>query len=146
PSVTTGVPEGARLVRVDLPLERLDCPECSKSVQQALAALPGVQRAFVSAESGRATVVYDRARVGLPQMGEAVRQAGYLPLHCRQLAAFRRFGAACSGVTGGGAELGADLSAQAFHVFDLGQQFRFAFPREQKPARRHLDHSPLLFP
>ncbi|MHB1415108.1 MAG: YHS domain-containing protein [Chloroflexota bacterium] len=78
PSVTTGVPEGAQVVRVELPVERLDCPECAKSVQQALTALPGVQRAFVSAKSGRATVVYDRARVGLPQMGEAVRQAGYL--------------------------------------------------------------------
>ena len=78
PSVTTGVPEGAQIVRVELPIERLDCAECGRRVQQALAALPGVQRAFVNADSKRASVVYDRTRVGLPQMGEAVRQAGYL--------------------------------------------------------------------
>ncbi len=77
PSLTTGVPEGAQVVRVELPIEQMDCAECAKRVQQALATLPGVQGAFVNADSRRATVVYDRTRVGLPQMADAVRQVGY---------------------------------------------------------------------
>ncbi|MHB1004382.1 MAG: YHS domain-containing protein [Chloroflexota bacterium] len=77
PSVTTGIREGARIVKVELPIERMDCAECARRVQQALATIPGVQQAFVNSDSRKAAVVYDRGRVSLPQMSEAVRQAGY---------------------------------------------------------------------
>ena len=77
PSVTTGVPKGARRVRVDLPIEGLDCATCAKNVGKALLSLPGVERADVNPSTQIATVAYDRTRVGLPQMSRAVRDAGY---------------------------------------------------------------------
>ena len=77
PSVTTGVPEGAEIVSVEFPIDRLDCPVCAQSVQSALTMLHGVRRAFVNPDTHRATVVYDRRQTTLVQMVEAVRRAGY---------------------------------------------------------------------
>ncbi|HVC35008.1 MAG TPA: YHS domain-containing protein [Chloroflexota bacterium] len=77
PSVTTGVPPNARIVYVELPIEKLDCATCAQRVQQALEALPGVKRAAVNPETRRATVVYDRQQTDLTRMAEAVRQVGY---------------------------------------------------------------------
>lgn len=77
PSVTTGVPPGARIVSVDLPIEQLECAACGQRVAQALVVVPGVVRAFVNPETRRATVVYDQETTGLPAMAEAVKRAGY---------------------------------------------------------------------
>lgn len=77
PSVTTGIPEGARRVRVELPIEGLDCPVCAQNIGRALLALPGVERAAVNPSTRVATVAYDRTKVGLPEMSRAVRDAGY---------------------------------------------------------------------
>lgn len=77
PSVTTGVPEGARRVRVDLPVEGLDCPGCAENVRRALLAVPGVERALVNPTTHLATVAYDSSRTDLLALSRAVQTAGY---------------------------------------------------------------------
>lgn len=77
PSATTGVPEGARRVRVDLPIEGLDCPVCVENVRRALLEVPGVERAQVNPTTRVATVAYDRSRADLSDLSRAVRGAGY---------------------------------------------------------------------
>ena len=46
-------------------------------VKRALEGLPGVSRADVSFPKKEAVVTFDPARVGVEQMIEAVRRAGY---------------------------------------------------------------------
>ncbi len=77
PSATTGVPEGARKVRVDLPIEGLDCPACVENVRRALLEVPGVEGALVNPTTHVATVAYDRSRADLAEISRAVRSAGY---------------------------------------------------------------------
>lgn len=77
PSATTGVPEGAQRVRVDLPIEGLDCPACVENVRRALLEVPGVERALVNPTTHVATVAYDQSRVDLEEISRAVRSAGY---------------------------------------------------------------------
>ncbi len=77
PSATTGFPEGAQKVRVELPIEGLDCPVCAENVRKALLGVPGVRRALVNPTTHTATVAYDRSRADLPKLSEAIRDAGY---------------------------------------------------------------------
>lgn len=77
PSVTTGISPDARRVRVDLPIEGLDCAVCVENVRKALLAVPGVEQAVVNPRSHIATVGYDRTVTGIPEMSRAVRNAGY---------------------------------------------------------------------
>lgn len=77
PSATTGYPEGAGRLRIDLPIAGLDCPHCVENVRRALLELPGVERALVNPTTQVATVAYDPSRAGLAEMDRAVRRAGY---------------------------------------------------------------------
>jgi P-type Cu+ transporter len=77
PSVTTGISPGATRVRVDLPIEGLDCAVCAGNVRKALLAVPGVELAAVNPSTHVATVGYDRTVTGIPEMSQAVRNAGY---------------------------------------------------------------------
>ncbi len=77
PSATTGFPEGARNVRVELPIVGLDCPVCAENVRKVLLRVPGVQRALVNPTTHMATIAYDRSRTDLLKLSETVRDAGY---------------------------------------------------------------------
>ncbi len=77
PSATTGFPQGAQKVRMELPIEGLDCPVCAENIRKALLAVPGVRRALVNPTTHTATVAYDRSRADLSKLSEAVHRAGY---------------------------------------------------------------------
>src|SRR6185437_10079224 len=63
--------------RITLPIEGMSCASCAITVQQALAAQPGVAAASVNYATGRASVDYDDAGAGIGHMVRAVRNAGY---------------------------------------------------------------------
>lgn len=55
----------------------MTCGHCVRSVTDALGSLEGVQSADVLLESGRATVVYDDAKVSPRDLVGAVLDEGY---------------------------------------------------------------------
>jgi len=58
-------------------IEGMSCGGCVKSVNGALAALPGVGRTEVSLEEKQATVEFDPAQVSREQLLAAVEDAGF---------------------------------------------------------------------
>jgi len=63
--------------RLDLPVTGMTCAGCVASVERALAATPGVERALVNLATEKATIVLDPGVVTLPQLAESLRRAGY---------------------------------------------------------------------
>jgi P-type Cu+ transporter len=63
--------------RHDLPVTGMTCAGCVASVERALAATPGVERALVNLATEKATIVLDPGVVTLPQLAESLRRAGY---------------------------------------------------------------------
>ena len=55
----------------------MTCGHCVRSVTDAIGALDGVQSTDVQLQSGRATVVYDEARVSSRDLVAAVLEEGY---------------------------------------------------------------------
>ena len=53
------------------------CQACAKGVEAKLMSLPGVRKARVFYETGKAEVVYDPGTVTLAQLEKAVQDAGY---------------------------------------------------------------------
>ncbi|MEK7785202.1 MAG: YHS domain-containing protein, partial [Chloroflexota bacterium] len=75
-SATTGVSDGASgPVRLELPVRGLN-RSGGPALSQALQAVPGVNRAYVNAGSGRATIEYDPDRAKAADFVDAVRAAG----------------------------------------------------------------------
>ena len=64
-------------VTTELPIRGMDCADCARHVQKALAALPGVEAAEVRLSAAAAVVRYDPARVGPADFRRAVSGAGY---------------------------------------------------------------------
>jgi len=76
------VPSAARTL--ELPVHGMDCGDCAKGVQKAIAALPGVESVNVLLTSEKAVVRFDPQRVQLAAMRSAIEGAGYrspLPAH-----------------------------------------------------------------
>ena len=71
--MTTAVAASKR----DLAITGMSCASCVRSVESALASVPGVDSAEVNLASERATVRLDPARVELPALVHAVERAGY---------------------------------------------------------------------
>ncbi len=61
----------------ELPVRGMDCGDCARHVQRALAAVPGVKEVEVLLASGVAVVRYDPSRTGVGQLQDALRRAGY---------------------------------------------------------------------
>jgi Cu+-exporting ATPase len=61
------------LIRV----EGMHCHKCEQSITRAVNTLPGVYEVEVDFNAGLASVLFDRDRVGVPQLMDAVNQAGY---------------------------------------------------------------------
>jgi Cu+-exporting ATPase len=77
-SATTGARPGAPgLLRIELPILGMTCGKCVATVEKALRKTPGVARATVNLDQGRAFVTYDPAVVGLEDLTRAVKMAGY---------------------------------------------------------------------
>lgn len=67
----------ARIERVTLAVEGMDCPACASTIEKQLKAIPGVKRASVSYEQRRAEVEYDASAVNLGRIEAAIREHGY---------------------------------------------------------------------
>jgi Cu+-exporting ATPase len=63
--------------RVDLPVSGMTCAACSRSIELALAAAPGVERASVNLATNTATVEYDGGRIGVGELVSAIEDLGY---------------------------------------------------------------------
>ncbi len=62
---------------VDLEIRGMHCASCVRTVERALAEVPGVEEASVSFGVERASVTYDPDRVELPELLRAVSDRGY---------------------------------------------------------------------
>ncbi len=62
---------------IEIPIQGMDCAECTRHVQRAIAALPGVEAVEVFLASEKAIVHLDPSLVGLPAIRRAVAGAGY---------------------------------------------------------------------
>lgn len=58
-------------------IEGMHCHKCEQAIQKALQQKPGVHEVEVDFNSGQASVLFDRGRVGVNQLLEAVASAGY---------------------------------------------------------------------
>ena len=67
----------ASLQTLEVPIQGMDCAECTMHVRQAIAALPGVQSVDVLLVSEKAVIQLDPALVDLPSIRKAVQAAGY---------------------------------------------------------------------
>jgi P-type Cu+ transporter len=66
-----------KLQTLELPVKGMDCAECAQHVQQALAALPGVQDVRVLLSSEKALLRIDPSQVDVPTLRRAVEAVGY---------------------------------------------------------------------
>src|SRR6266542_2133057 len=62
---------------IEIPIRGMDCAECTRHVQSAIAALPGVEAVDVLLSAEKAVVRLDPAQVSLPAIRTAVVGAGY---------------------------------------------------------------------
>ncbi len=63
--------------RVDLPVQGMSCASCVAKVERAVTRLAGVQSASVNLAAERATVTYEPARLGFPEITRAIEDLGY---------------------------------------------------------------------
>jgi Cd2+/Zn2+-exporting ATPase/Cu+-exporting ATPase len=63
--------------RLEVPIQGMDCAECTMHVQHAIAALPGVQTVDVLLGAEKAIISLDPELVNLPAIQKAVQGAGY---------------------------------------------------------------------
>ena len=67
----------SELKTIEVAIQGMDCAECTRHVQHAIAGLPGVQAVDVYLTSERAVVVLDPQQANLPAIQRAVEGAGY---------------------------------------------------------------------
>ena len=67
----------ADLKTMDIPVEGMDCTECTLHVQHAIQELPGVKSVNVLLAAEKATIQFDPTLVDLPMIRKAVARAGY---------------------------------------------------------------------
>ncbi len=65
------------LSKLEVPVEGMDCTECTLHVRKAIAAIPGVDSVDVFLTSEKAVVQLDESLVNLTMIRQAVSQAGY---------------------------------------------------------------------
>jgi P-type Cu+ transporter len=65
------------LTVLEIPIEGMDCTECTLHVQHAIRELPGVKSVNVYLAAEKASVQFDPALVDLPMIQKAVAGAGY---------------------------------------------------------------------
>lgn len=62
---------------IEVPIQGMDCADCTRHVQHAIATVPGVQSVNVFLSSEKAVVELDPAQVDLTAIRAAVAEAGY---------------------------------------------------------------------
>ena len=63
--------------RVDIPITGMSCASCANRIEKSIRGAPGVVSAGVNLATGRATVEYDPAVVGVREIIASVKDAGY---------------------------------------------------------------------
>ncbi|HEX77037.1 MAG TPA: copper-translocating P-type ATPase [Dehalococcoidia bacterium] len=71
---------GRGRIRLDISIQGMSCASCVEKVEKALNRVEGVIAASVNFATERATVEYLAAQVGIADLKEAIRKAGYTPL------------------------------------------------------------------
>ncbi len=66
--------------RVVIPVEGMTCGGCASAIHLTLRKLDGVLLAEADPEKGTATVVYEKDKLSLEQIVEAIRKTGYKAL------------------------------------------------------------------
>ena len=74
------------LVRTKISIEGMTCINCQNKIEQAVATLSGVQEISVDYQKGTAHVIYDSARISLPQIKEKIEELDYRVLSENQAA------------------------------------------------------------
>lgn len=64
------------LIRID----GMHCHRCEQAIVKSVGSIPGVFEVEVDFASGQASVLFDRDQATVPQLMEAVVQAGYQPV------------------------------------------------------------------
>ncbi len=77
PAPASPTPAATALATANIMIEGMDCAACATTVENKLAAIPGVRQAAVSFERGMAEVRYDPALASLDQFEKAAQEAGY---------------------------------------------------------------------
>lgn len=67
----------AAIKTLEVPVEGMDCAECTMHVQHAIQDLPGVKSVSVLLAAEKATIQFDPTLVDLPKIRKAVAGAGY---------------------------------------------------------------------
>jgi Cu+-exporting ATPase len=62
---------------LEVPVQGMDCAECTIHVRNAIAALPGVETVDVFLGAEKAVICLDPQAIGLPEIRQAVERAGY---------------------------------------------------------------------
>jgi cation transport ATPase len=62
---------------IEVPIQGMDCAECTMHVQQAIASIPGVEVVKVLLSSEKAIVQHDPHQVNLRHIRQAITDAGY---------------------------------------------------------------------
>ena len=62
---------------MEVPIQGMDCPECTQHIRHAISALPGVESVDVSLTAEKAVVRLDPSRVDVSAIRKAVEGAGY---------------------------------------------------------------------
>jgi Cu+-exporting ATPase len=63
--------------RVDFPVGGMNCASCAARIESTLAGVPGVKSAGVNFATATATVEFDPSQVGVDELCDAVKDAGY---------------------------------------------------------------------
>ena len=63
---------------MEVPLQGMDCPQCTQHVRHAISALPGVESVDVSLTAEKAVVRLDPSRVDVSAIRKAVEGAATL--------------------------------------------------------------------
>src|SRR5579884_872981 len=72
--------------QVEIPVQGMDCTECTQHVQQALETLPGVENVCVLLSAEKAILQIDPLQVDVAALCKAVEGAGYsVPLQTLEL-------------------------------------------------------------
>jgi Cu+-exporting ATPase len=77
PAAHDAADEPGALATTSLPVTGMSCAACARTIERTLTRTPGVDKAGVNFATGRATIRFDPAVIGLPGLTDAVRDAGF---------------------------------------------------------------------
>ncbi|MHB1454896.1 MAG: heavy-metal-associated domain-containing protein [Saccharofermentanales bacterium] len=70
--------------KIEMQLEQLTCPTCTKKIETALARTPGVLSAAISFNSSKAKVEIDESAVDVQHLQKIVTRLGYTVLSIKE--------------------------------------------------------------